>query len=110
MGGIECIPPSHSAAELEDTELPNRGTQSCLCSFYDIADEDKLLTELKVFHSSYSCPPPVTVASVLSVVEDSADDIFSCFSELMTTYGTLPVSTATGERSFSKLKLVKTKR
>lgn len=38
-----------------------------LCQFYNIEDEHKLQTELKVFHTSYSCPPPVNVSSILSV-------------------------------------------
>uniref|UniRef100_A0A8C6P238 Zinc finger MYM-type protein 1-like n=1 Tax=Nothobranchius furzeri TaxID=105023 RepID=A0A8C6P238_NOTFU len=81
-----------------------------LCQFYDIEEEDKLLTELKVFHASYSCPPPINVTSILSVVkENNAHLIFPNMTELMKTYGTLPVSTATVERSFSKLKLVITK-
>lgn len=81
-----------------------------LCHFYNIEEEDKLLTELKVFHTSYSCPPPVNVSSVLSAVkENNAQLVFPNMTELLKTYGTLPVSTATVERSFSKLKLVKTK-
>uniref|UniRef100_A0AAY3ZWZ6 HAT C-terminal dimerisation domain-containing protein n=1 Tax=Denticeps clupeoides TaxID=299321 RepID=A0AAY3ZWZ6_9TELE len=72
--------------------------------------EDKLQTELKVFHASYSCPPPINVTSILSVVkENNAHLIFANMTELLKTYGTLLVSTATVERSFSKLKLVKTK-
>lgn len=55
-------------------------------------------------------PPPVSVASILSVVkENNAHLIFPNMTELLKTYGTLPVSTATVERSFSKLKLVKNK-
>uniref|UniRef100_A0A669EY62 DUF4371 domain-containing protein n=1 Tax=Oreochromis niloticus TaxID=8128 RepID=A0A669EY62_ORENI len=81
-----------------------------LCQFYDIEEECKLQIELKVFHASYSCPAPVSVASILSVVkENNAHLIFTNMTELLKTYGTLPVSTATVERSFSKLKLVKNK-
>ncbi|KAL4008541.1 hypothetical protein ACER0C_002393 [Sarotherodon galilaeus] len=71
-----------------------------LCQFYDIEEEYKLQTELKVFHASYTCPPPV---------KNNAHLIFPNMTELLKTYGTLPVSTATVERSFSKLKLVKNK-
>jgi Gpi18-like mannosyltransferase len=50
------------------------------------------------------------VTSILSVVkENNAHLVFPNLTELLKTYGTLPVSTATVERSFSKLKLVKTK-
>ncbi len=42
-----------------------------LCHFYNIKEEDKLLTELKVFHTSYSCPPPVNVSSILSAVKEN---------------------------------------
>lgn len=81
-----------------------------LCQFYNIEEEDKLQTELQVFHTSYSCPPPVNVSYILSVVkENNAHLVFPNMTELLKTYGTLPVSTATVERSFSKLKLVKTK-
>lgn len=66
----------------------------------------------KVFHTSYPCPPPppVNVTKMLSEVkENNVDLVFPNMTELLKTYGTLPVSTATVERSFSKLKLVKTK-
>ncbi|KAI7814732.1 putative zinc finger MYM-type protein 1-like [Triplophysa rosa] len=77
---------------------------------YNIEEEDKLQTELKVFHTSYSCPPPVNVSSILSVIkENNAHLVFPNMTELLKTYGTLPVSTASVESSFSKLKLVKTK-
>ena len=50
------------------------------------------------------------MTSILSVVkENNAHLVFPNLTELLKTYGTLPVSTATVERSFSKLKLVKTK-
>lgn len=93
-------------------EIPTEALQAVkkLCQFYDIEEEDKLQTELKVFHSSYSCPSPISVTSILSVVkENNAHLVFPNLTELLKTYGTLPVSTATVERSFSKLKLVKTK-
>lgn len=80
-----------------------------LCQFYNI-EVDILQTELKVFHASYSCPSPISVTSILTVVkENNAHMVFPNLTELLKTYGTLPVSTATVERSFSKLKLVKTK-
>ncbi|XP_051797021.1 zinc finger MYM-type protein 1-like [Acanthochromis polyacanthus] len=94
------------------TKIPTEALQALkkLCQFYNIEEEDKLQTELKVFHMSYSCPSPVSVASLLSVVrENNAHLVFPNLTELLKTYGTLPVSTATVERSFSKLKLVKTK-
>ena len=93
-------------------QIPTEALQAVkkLCQFYNIEEEDKLQTELKVFHTSYSCPLPISVTSILSVVkENNAHLVFPNLTELLKTYGTLPVSTATVERSFSKLKLVKTK-
>lgn len=50
------------------------------------------------------------MTSILTVVkENNAHVVFPNLTELLKTYGTLPVSTATVERSFSNLKLVKTK-
>lgn len=52
----------------------------------------------------------VNVSSILSVVkENNAHLVFPNITQLLKTYGTPPVSTPTVERSFSKLKLVKTK-
>ena len=92
--------------------IPTEALQATkkLCTFYGIENVDQLQTELKVFHTSYSCPPPVSVAAVLSVVkENDAHLVFPNMFEQLKVYGMLPVSTATVERSFSKLKLVKTK-
>ena len=43
------------------------------------------------------------------IKENNAQEIFPLMLELLTIYATLPVTTATVERTFSKLKLVKTK-
>ena len=66
--------------------------------------------ELRVFHNSYPCSPPVNVKSMLSVVkENNAHVPFRNLFSLLKIYGTIPVSTATVERSFSKLNLVKSR-
>uniref|UniRef100_A0A096LZI1 HAT C-terminal dimerisation domain-containing protein n=1 Tax=Poecilia formosa TaxID=48698 RepID=A0A096LZI1_POEFO len=81
-----------------------------LCQFYEIDDREKLKTELKVFHRSYLEFSSFSVSSMLSVIKEKyADLVFPNMTGLLKTYATLPVSTATVERSFSKLKLVKTK-
>lgn len=52
-------------------------------------------TELKVFHTSYSCPSSISVTSILSVVkENNARLVFPNLTEQLKTYGTFPVSTA----------------
>jgi len=81
-----------------------------LCEFYGLqGEETSLQTELRVFHASYKCPKR-TVKSMLEVFkEHDAHAIFPTLFKLIKTYATLPVSTATVERSFSKLNLVKTR-
>ncbi|XP_030214602.1 zinc finger MYM-type protein 1-like isoform X3 [Gadus morhua] len=80
------------------------------CEFYGLQGEDtNLQTELRVFHASYKCPKR-TVKSTLEIFkEHDAHIIFPTLFKLIKIYATLPVSTATVERSFSKLKLVKTR-
>jgi len=76
-----------------------------LCAFYG-GEEEKLKTELRVFHASF--PKTLTVKGMLTTLRDnSGHDIFPTLVEMIRTYATIPVSTATVERSFSKLKLVK---
>lgn len=111
MGNLECLTLPDSPRELENSK--KRSNREALklwrnCQFYNI--EDKLQTELKFFHTSYSFPPPVNVTSMLLVVkENNKHLVFPNMSELLKTYGTLPLSKETVEHSFSKLKLVKTK-
>uniref|UniRef100_A0A096M0Z6 DUF4371 domain-containing protein n=1 Tax=Poecilia formosa TaxID=48698 RepID=A0A096M0Z6_POEFO len=80
-----------------------------LCQFYETDDQEKLKTELKVFHNSYLESSSFSVSSMLSVIKENNADLVFPMAGLLKTYATLPVSTATAERSFSKLKLVKTK-
>ncbi len=68
------------------TSIPTAAHQAVkkLCHFYNIEEEDKLLTELKVFHTSYSCPPPVNVSSILSAVKvNNAQLVFPNMTELL---------------------------
>ncbi|XP_061909659.1 zinc finger MYM-type protein 1-like isoform X1 [Entelurus aequoreus] len=76
-----------------------------LCEFYG-GEEEKLKTELRVFYASFY--DTLTLKGILRTLRDnSGHDIFPALEEMMKTYATIPVSTATVERSFSKLKLVK---
>lgn len=76
-----------------------------LCEFYGV-EEQKLKTELRVFHASF--PSTSTLKEMLKTLRDnSGQDIFPTLLEMIRTYATIPMSTATVERSFSKLKLVK---
>lgn len=76
-----------------------------LCEFYG-GEEQKLKTELRVFHASF--PNTCTMKGILKTLRDnSGQNIFPTLVEMIRTCATIPVSTATVERSFSKLKLVK---
>lgn len=76
-----------------------------LCEFYG-GEEEKLKTEPRVFHASFQ--DALTLKWMLTTLRDnSGQDIFPTLMEMIRTYATIPVSTATVERSFSKLKLVK---
>lgn len=81
-----------------------------ICEFYGLqGEETNLQTELRVFHASYKSPKR-TVTSMLEVFkENNANIIFPTVFKLIKIYSTLPVSTATVERSFSKMKLVKSR-
>ncbi|XP_019212484.1 zinc finger MYM-type protein 1 isoform X2 [Oreochromis niloticus] len=77
-----------------------------LCEFYG-EDEDQLKTELKVFHSSFSSKDLREIFLILR--ENNGQLIFPAFVKMIQIYATLPVTTATVERSFSKLKIIKNK-
>lgn len=63
-----------------------------LFHFHNIEKEVKLQTELKVFHTSYLCPPSANVSSILSVVKESnAHLIFPNMTELLKAYNTSDV-------------------
>lgn len=74
--------------------------------FYWI-EEEKILTELKVFHASYSFPKGNVQEMLKCLKDNDIESVFSSLSQLLKIYATLPVSTSTVEWSFSKLKLVK---
>ncbi|XP_064101730.1 zinc finger MYM-type protein 1-like [Macrobrachium nipponense] len=81
-----------------------------LCQFYELEEVDKLRLELKIFYSSFPCLPQNTAATMLNLMkENNVQEILPLMLELLTIYATLPITTATVERTFSKLKLVKTK-
>ncbi|KAJ4947852.1 hypothetical protein JOQ06_009883 [Pogonophryne albipinna] len=76
-----------------------------LCEFCG-GEEQKLKTELRVLHASF--PNTCTMKGIFKTLRDnSGQNIFPTLVEMIRTYATIPVSTATVERSFSKLKLVK---
>lgn len=77
-----------------------------LCDFYG-EDEDQLKTELKVFHSSFPAKDLKEIFAILR--ENSGQLIFPAFVKMIQIYATLPVTTASVERSFSKLKIIKNK-
>ncbi|XP_064079439.1 uncharacterized protein LOC135196522 [Macrobrachium nipponense] len=80
-----------------------------LCQFYELEEVDKLRLELKIY-SSFPCLPQNTAATMLNLMKESnVQEIFPLMLELLTIYATLPVTIATVERTFSKLKPVKTK-
>ncbi len=74
--------------------------------FYGI-EEEKVFTELKVFHASYSFTKNNVQEMLKCLKDNESESVFPSLSEILKIYATLPVSTSTVERSFSKLKLVK---
>lgn len=75
-----------------------------LFDFYG-GEEQKMKTELRVFHASF--PNTSTMKMLKTLRDNSGQDFFPTLVEMIRTYATLPVSTVTVERSFSKLKLIK---
>lgn len=101
LNGFHCLTVLEN---WKTAKFPTEALQALkmLCQFHSIEEGGKLQTELKVFHSSYSYSSPDSVSLMLSVMkENNANLIFPNLTELITT---LQVSTATVERSFSKLK------
>ncbi len=70
-------------------------------------EEEKVFTELKVFHASFSFTKNNVQEMLKCLKDNEIESVFPSLSELLKIYATLPVSTSTVERSFSKLKLVK---
>lgn len=80
-----------------------------LCEFYGVKEEEKLKIELKVFHATFPSKNNSMMEMLDTLKENSGHLIFPVLVEMIKTYATLPVSTATVERSFSKLKIIKSK-
>lgn len=76
-----------------------------LCDFYGVEEEQQLKTELKVYHTTFKSSGMKSMLSTLK--ETSGQHVFPTLVEMLKVYATLPVSTATVERSFSKLRLIK---
>ncbi|KAK1880382.1 Zinc finger MYM-type protein 1 [Dissostichus eleginoides] len=75
-----------------------------LCDFYG-EDEDQLQAELKVFHSSF---PSENLKEIFAILRENRGQlIFPAFVKMIQIYATLPVTTASVERTFSKLKIIK---
>ncbi len=70
----------------------------------------RIFTELKVFHASYSFTKNNVQEMLKCLKDNEIESVFPSLSELLKMYATLPVSPSTVERSFSKLKLVKSSR
>ncbi len=60
-----------------------------------------------MFHASYSLSKNHVQEMLKCLKDNQIESVFPSVSELLNIYATLPVSTSTVERSFSKLKLVK---
>ncbi|ROL55054.1 NLR family CARD domain-containing protein 3 [Anabarilius grahami] len=76
-----------------------------LCDFYGVEEEQQLKTELKVFHTTFKSSGMRSMLSTLK--ETNGQQVFPTLVEMLRVYATLPVSTATVERSFSKMRLIK---
>ncbi|GAA6092481.1 zinc finger MYM-type protein 1-like [Tachysurus ichikawai] len=74
--------------------------------FYGI-EEEKVFTELKVVHASYSFTKSNVQEMLKCLKDNEIESVFPSLSELLKRYATLPVSTSTVKRLFSKLKLLK---
>ena len=105
LSGLHCLTVSrHWKGKLDDKAA---ASVKHMCQFYDV-DEENLITELKVFHSSYALPPNNVAAALKCLGENDVASVFPSLTMLLKTYATIPVTTASVERSFSKLKLIKT--
>ena len=93
-----------AGGDLESSKVQNL---EALCKFYGFEKEDKLLTELKVFHSSYTFQKNNLMSTLNCIKENNVHLVFPVMYELLKIFATLPVTTASVERSFSKLKLIK---
>lgn len=78
-----------------------------LCDFYGAEEEQQLKTELMVFHTTFKSSGMKSMLSTLK--ETSGPHVFPTLVEMLRVpvYATLPASTATVERSFSKMRLIK---
>lgn len=75
-----------------------------LCDFYGVEEEQQLKTELKVYHTTFKSSGIKSMLSILK--ETSGQHVFPTLVEMLKVYASLPVSTATVERSFSKMRLI----
>lgn len=78
-----------------------------LCDFYGVEEEQQLKTELKLYHTIFMSSGMESMLSTLK--ETSVKHVFLTLVEMLIVFATLPVSTATVERSFSKMRLIKNK-
>lgn len=74
-----------------------------LCSFYGVEEEEQLLRKV------YKCPVKSATVMLEIFKEKGVHLVFPALYQLVKIYATLPASTAIVERSFSKLKLVKSR-
>lgn len=78
-----------------------------MCQFYDV-EEENLITELKVFQSSYALPSNNVTAALKCLEGNDVESVFPRLTMLLKSYATIPGTTASVEWSFSKLNLIKT--
>ena len=105
LSGLHCLTiPSHWKGMTDNGVA--RSVKD-VCRFYDV-EEENVVTELKVFHSSYALPPSNVKAVLKCLKDNDVQSVFPGLTLLLKTYATIPVTTASVERSFSKLKLIKT--
>ena len=95
--------------ELDDSKL----TEKCgsFASFYSDVDKDELLEEiksLKLIHTANFGQKRLTPLMLLNqIIEKKFEQLFPYLTISLRIFLTLPVTVASAERSFSKLKLIK---
>lgn len=89
-----------------------REALNTICQFYDCEEEQfeqKLQAELRVFHTSYESPRNDVKGMLDTMKKHSLQDVFPTLLYFLKIYATIPATTSVVERSFSKLKIVKSR-
>lgn len=105
LSGLHCLTVSrHWKGKLDDKAAASINN---MCQFYDV-EEENIITELKVFHSSYALLSNNITAALKCLGENDVESVFPSVTMLLKMYATIPMTTASLEQSFSKLNLIKT--